>query len=78
MKPFLYIPLLACVLSVAGAVGAQDIRTEQVAFAAGASGTTINDSITGRESVSYVLGTSAGQTMSVRLTSSNTSAYFNV
>lgn len=57
---------------------AQDIRTERVRFAAGTSGTVIEDSITGRESVSYVLGTSAGQTMSVRLTSSNTSAYFNV
>jgi hypothetical protein len=57
---------------------AQDIRTERVAFPAGASGTAIEDSITGRESVSYVLGASAGQTMSVRLTSANTSTYFNV
>jgi len=63
---------------MASPLAAQDIRTERVAFPAGASGTVIEDSITGRESVSYLLGASAGQTMSVRLTSANTSAYFNV
>jgi hypothetical protein len=57
---------------------AQDIRTEEVRFPAGASGTTIKGSIKGRESVSYVLGASAGQTMTVALDSANTSIYFNV
>ncbi len=55
-----------------------DIRTEEVRFPAGASGTTIKGSIKGRDSVSYVLGAKAGQTMSVALDSANTSIYFNV
>jgi hypothetical protein len=39
-------------------LAAQEIRTERVAFPASASGTVIEDSITGRESVSY--GTEIG------------------
>lgn len=78
MKLLTCITLVVSLLMVSGAAGAQEIRTEQVSFPAGASGTTIEGSITGRESVSYVLGASAGQTMSVRLTSANTSTYFNV
>jgi hypothetical protein len=75
---FVHLTLVAAYLMIGGMAGAQDIRTERVAFPAGASGTAIEGSITGRESVSYLLGASAGQTMSVRLTSANTSAYFNV
>jgi hypothetical protein len=78
VKPFLYIALVAGFLMTGGAASAQDIRTERVAFPAGASGTTIEGTITGRESVSYVLGARAGQTMSVRLTTASTSTYFNV
>jgi hypothetical protein len=78
VKPFLYIALVAGFLMTGGAASAHDIRTERVAFPAGASGTTIEGTITGRESVSYVLGASAGQTMSVRLTTASTSTYFNV
>jgi hypothetical protein len=63
----------------AGAVLAQDgIRTERVRFPAGASGTAITGEIVGRQSVSYVLGASAGQTMTVSLRPSNLSTYFNV
>jgi hypothetical protein len=78
VKPFVFALLFACLFTLSGAVAAQEIRTERVAFPAGVSGTTIEGSITGRESVSYLLGASAGQTMSVRLTSANTSTYFNV
>jgi hypothetical protein len=60
------------------AMAQQDIRTEEVRFPAGASGTTIKGTITGRESVSYVLGAKARQTMTVALDSANTSIYFNV
>jgi hypothetical protein len=70
--------LAALSLCFASPLIAQDIRAERVAFPAGASDTMIEDSITGRESVSYMLGASAGQMMSVRLTSANTSAYFNI
>lgn len=58
---------------------AQDgARTETVRFAAGATGTTITDTVVGRGSVLYRLGAEAGQRMRVSLTSANPSAYFNV
>lgn len=60
------------------ATAQDDMRTEQVHFAAGASGTTIDDSITGYESVLYVVGAEAGQRMNVRLQPSNLATYFNV
>ncbi|MDU8946581.1 SH3 domain-containing protein [Ovoidimarina sediminis] len=60
------------------AVAQDGVRTEQVRFAAGTSGTTINDSITGYESVLYRIGAKAGQRMKVRLEPSNTATYFNV
>jgi hypothetical protein len=56
----------------------QDMRSEQVRFAAGTSGTTISDRITGREFVVYKLGAAAGQRMNIRLTADNTATYFNV
>lgn len=55
-----------------------DVRTETVRFAAGTSGTTITDRITGYESVLYTLGAEAGQRMQVRLEPSNLASYFNV
>jgi hypothetical protein len=58
------------------ALAAQE-RTERVSFAAGASSATLGGRITGDETVLYVAGASAGQTMSVRL-SGSTSAYFNI
>lgn len=57
---------------------AQDIRQEQVAFPAGATGTRLTGRITGRESVSYLLGAEAGQTIDLSLTSASTSVYFNL
>ncbi len=78
MKPFVQIMLIACFVLINGAAVAQDNRTERVAFPAGRSGTAVEGTITGRGSVSYVLGASAGQTMSVRLVTASTSAYFNV
>lgn len=56
----------------------QDMRRETVRFPRGASGTTIEDSIRGREAVQYIIGVDAGQRMSIRLDSSNSSNYFNV
>ena len=55
-----------------------DMRTEQVRFAPGTSGTTIRDQVTGREIVAYTLGAEAGQRMQIRLNSDNTATYFNV
>lgn len=61
------------------AVPAQDDRrTEQVRFAPGTTGTTLSDTITGREFVVYEIGAEAGQRMRIRLTTDNLSTYFNV
>jgi Protein of unknown function (DUF992)/LysM domain len=54
------------------------IRTERVRFRAGQTGTSISGRIAGYESVSYVLDSEAGQTMTVTLRSRNTSTYFNI
>jgi hypothetical protein len=53
-------------------------RSVDVRFPAGATGTTISDSVTGRDTVLYKLGAEAGQTMNVVLSSNNTATYFNV
>ncbi len=68
---------LAAALSALPCI-AQDIRTEQVRFGAGKTGTTIEGRITGYDSVSYTLGAEAGQTMRVVLDPSNLATYFNV
>lgn len=70
--------VLALGLTLAPAFAQDDMRTEQVRFPAGATGTTINGQITGREFVLYKLGAEAGQVMNISLTSNNTATYFNV
>jgi len=75
--------ILAALLSAAAAVlpaAAQDpdMRTMDIRFDAGATETTITDSITGREYVVYKVGAEAGQRMDIRLITDSTSTYFNV
>ncbi len=53
-------------------------RQERVTFAKGASSATIKGQVKGDETVDYVVGASAGQTISVTLKPSNPSNYFNV
>lgn len=57
---------------------AQDVRTVDVRFPRGASGTTVSDTIAGYQTVNYRIGVSAGQTMSVQLDTDNPSNYFNI
>lgn len=57
---------------------AQEIRQERVSFAAGASSATLKGTVRGYQSVDYLLGAAAGQTMTVTLKTSNASNYFNV
>jgi hypothetical protein len=57
---------------------AQDTRTVDVRFPRGTSGTTINETITGYETIDYRLGVSAGQRMNVQLDTGNASNYFNI
>lgn len=52
--------------------------TQQVSFPAGSTGTTIKGAIAGDEAVRYTLGASAGQQLTVEMTTSNASAYFNI
>lgn len=70
--------LVAFLFLMVAPAQAQDIATISVHFPAGASGTTMQGVITGRRSISYMVGAQAGQVMSVRLTSPNDAAYFNV
>jgi hypothetical protein len=75
-------PVLALCLALGfGALPAaaqDDMRTETVRFAAGSTGTTITDRITGRESVAFTLGAEAGQRMKIALESNNGATYFTV
>jgi hypothetical protein len=78
LKNFLLAAAALAAALCAPAVAAQDIRTEQVRFGAGQTGTTIAGRISGYDSVSYRLGAEAGQTMRVVLDPSNLATYFNV
>jgi hypothetical protein len=59
-------------------VAAEPSTVQRISFAAGASSATVKGSIAGDKTVDYKLGAKAGQTMSVRLKTSNASNYFNV
>lgn len=54
------------------------IRSEQVQFARGASGAVVEGSITGYETVDYVVNVRAGQSLTVEMNTDNTGSYFNV
>lgn len=57
---------------------ADEVRRETVRFDRGTSGTTINGSIQGQDSIQYILGVQAGQRLSVQLDTDNASNYFNI
>ena len=69
---------LAIFLPVALPVAAEPIKVEQIHFAKGASSATVKGSISGDKTVDYRLSAKAGQTMSLKLKTSNSSNYFNV
>ena len=77
MKSLLLVAAIA-LTSLVAPTFAQDARREVVQFASGTSSATLKDKITGYESVEYVLGAAAGQTMTVSMKTDNASAYFNV
>lgn len=74
------VQLLVCIatLTCVQMAVAQEAVVKRVQFPAGQSGTTISESLTGYQSVEYLLGASAGQRMIVELVPSNPSTYFNV
>ncbi len=65
-------------LSPSVTLAQSDIRTERVEFERGASSTVIEGSITGYETVDYVLSASEGQYMNVSMATDNTANYFNI
>lgn len=66
----------AIVMAFAAPVSAQHV--EQVHFARGATGTTIDGTIVGRDYIDYQLRLSAGQMLAVSLQDRQGTAYFNV
>lgn len=57
---------------------ADDIRTERVQFAPGATSATVATRITGYETVDYVLGARAGQYANISMATDNGANYFNI
>jgi hypothetical protein len=55
-----------------------DIRTVGVHFAPGATSTVVEDSLTGYETVDYVLAANKGQFMNVSMATNNSANYFNI
>jgi hypothetical protein len=72
--------LLAAVAALAVPALAQDdpARTERVQFERGASSAVLTGSITGPQSVDYVIGARAGQRVTVNLQTDTSTAFFNV
>lgn len=57
---------------------AEEIRSQRVSFKPGSSSATLKGSLQGEQTVDYVLGAKAGQTMRVNLKTDNGANYFNV
>jgi hypothetical protein len=70
--------MLLCAALSATPLWAQEIRTERVQFESGASSAVVQGSITGRETVDYVLGAKKGQYMNVSMATDNTANFFNI
>jgi hypothetical protein len=78
-KSFLAAVTLLSILVFGPPVFARDeIRKERVQFKKGATTATIKGTIKGYETVDYLLGAKAGQTMQVALQTNNGTNYFNV
>ncbi len=57
---------------------AQDLPTERVAFKKGTSSATVEGSISGRETLDYLLNVGKGQQMNISMASENSGIYFNI
>jgi hypothetical protein len=74
-KAFAFVFAFGLAASVASA---DQIITKPVQFAAGTNSATVKGTVKSYDSVDYTLVAKAGQTMSVKMTTSNASSYFNV
>ncbi|MDR9401856.1 MAG: hypothetical protein RI580_00305 [Halothece sp. Uz-M2-17] len=59
-------------------VAQNETRTERIQFEPGASSAVVENSMTGYESVDYIIRASEGQYMNVSMATDNTSNYFNI
>jgi hypothetical protein len=72
------VPTLLLVAAIHGTCLAANVESKAVQFAKGASSATVTGALQGDKTVDYKLRARAGQTMRVKLTTSNASNYFNV
>ncbi|WP_072013804.1 hypothetical protein [Myxosarcina sp. GI1] len=83
MKKFFYALLLA-ILTTSPAIlvkpilAQEGIRQERIQFKPGASSAVVEDSITGYETVDYVLNAREGQYVNVSMATDNSANYFNL
>jgi hypothetical protein len=76
----LCLPLVLALItaSFSSAQAADDIRTQRVQFAKGATSATVEGTIKGYETVDYLLRAAQGQSMNVSMATDNTASYFNI
>lgn len=74
----IFIAVVAIALACWGPAVAAEAQQRRVTFASGASAKTLSGSITGDQSLDYVLGGKAGQTMTVTLKTAHGANSFNV
>lgn len=79
-SPALCLPLVAALVTVliSSAQAANDIRTQRVQFAKGATSATVEGTIKGYETVDYLLRAGQGQYMNVSMATDNSASYFNI
>jgi hypothetical protein len=72
------LPMLICTALATPSVWAGDIRTQPVQFERGSTSAVVEGKIKGYETVDYVLGAKAGQSMNVSMATDNGANYFNI
>jgi hypothetical protein len=70
--------MLICTALATPSVSAGDIRTQRVQFERGSTSAVVEGKIKGYETVDYVLGAQAGQSMKVSMATDNSANYFNI
>jgi hypothetical protein len=81
LRRALLVPMGLALLFAASSPAARaegGVRTERVHFAKGATSAVVEGTITGYQTVDYLLGASKGQTMNVSMATKNTATYFNI
>jgi hypothetical protein len=78
LRTALLLSLLAAAIATSAASARDDIRVERVHFERGASSAVVQGSITGYETVDYVLGAQKGQSANISMGTDNSANYFNI